>query len=101
MLTKIPTIIFFTQEYWNQLGPDMYGDINEALAQLIKDGGPSVKMSMRKELIYICESNDYKQWFKEARMNPEIIRLVGGRFIVPKEVPQLLVALEGLGNSYS
>jgi hypothetical protein len=28
MLEKIPTLAFFSQAYWNQMGPEVYGSID-------------------------------------------------------------------------
>ena len=93
-LDEIPTLVKFTRLYWNQMGREVYGSVQNALREMLNDGGEQIQGSLRKDLMRIGSSDDYRKWFERAREDIPTIRAVGGRFILPEEVPDLLIVLE-------
>lgn len=85
--------------YWNQMGSEVYGSIENALRQMLDDGGVETQRSLRKELMRISEGDDYRNWYAAARTDVSTIRQIGGAFILPEKIPDLLTVLEGWSNT--
>jgi hypothetical protein len=100
MLERIPHLQFFSNCYWNQLGGEVYGSIDDAFRQYVSDAarlpdqGRSTRRELYGELMLILESDRYRDWLSSAQTNSETIRAVGGRFIMPQEIRSLLAILD-------
>jgi len=81
------------------MGPDVYGTVENAMRQMVEDGGEETRQALRKELMFLERGDDYAKWFARARYDRPTIRQFGGAFILPREVPNLLVALETWSGS--
>lgn len=93
MIDQTPILLRFSRLYWNQMGREVYGTIHKALRAMLDDGGEAIQQALRRELMLISH-RDYADWFERVRTDVETIRKVGGRFILPQEVPTLLEELE-------
>ena len=100
MLERVPHLKFFSNAYWNQMGDEVYGNIEAAFRQFLADadrlpdGGRSMRRELYGELMLILDSDDYDRWVKLNRTNVETIRTIGGRFMMPGEVRPLLAILD-------
>ena len=100
MIERIPSIIFFTKGYWNQMGPDVYGSIDRALTQMLSDTkkmpneGIDLVSNLKRELTEINRNGWYSDWLRNARFDVDVINSVGGAFVMPDEVPLLLRIIE-------
>lgn len=99
-LQDIPNIHFFTRLYWNQMGPDAWGSLARALRQMLADasklpdGGSTLRHDLRLELMRAEGSSQYEEWLGRAMYDPDIVRKVGGRFVLPEEIPTMLTVLD-------
>jgi hypothetical protein len=84
--------------YWNQMGPDIYGSIENALRQMLEDGGEEIQRLLRKELMLIGQGDGYREWLSKARSDVKSIRQMGGASILPEDVPVLLAVIEEWPN---
>lgn len=98
-IDDIPTLAQFLRLYWNQMGPDVYGSLDNAMRQMLEDGGEQTQRSLRKELMLIGQGDSYRKWLSQARSDPKAIRQLGGASILPEDVPQLLTVLEEWSDS--
>jgi hypothetical protein len=82
------------------MGPECYGTIENAFrgfladAAKLPDNGESIRRAVYGELLLICDSPQYIAWVESGFRDPEIIRLVGGRFVQPYEIGPLLRILD-------
>jgi hypothetical protein len=101
MIDKLPHIKRFTRSYWNEPADLTYGTIENALLQYLEDakglpdGGRVFRDELRQELLLILNNAEYEQWVKNSFNNIDVIRSVGGRFVMPRYVESLLAILEG------
>ena len=93
-LDDIPTLVRFGRLYWNQMGADVYGSVQNAMRQMLEDGGEETRLALRQELTFIGRGDAYAKWLKKARYDIPTIRQLGGAFILPDEVPALLMTVE-------
>ena len=100
MLDRIPLLQQFSRLYWHQMGSEVYGTIELAFRQFLDDaartpdGGKSLRRGLYGELMLILDCDDYDRWLDLNRNNVEIIKAVGGRFIMPDQVRPLLTILD-------
>ena len=100
MLERIPNLKFFSNAYWNQMGDEVYGNIEGAFRQFVADagrlpdGGTGLRRELYGELMLIHGDDAYDRWVKMNRTNVETIRAVGGRFILPEQVQSLMAVLD-------
>lgn len=100
MLDRIPHLRQFSRLYWNQMGDEVYGNIEGAFRQFLNDAasfpdeGKSVRRALYRELMLILANDDYDRWIKLNRTNVETIRTIGGRFIIPDQVQPLMAILD-------
>jgi hypothetical protein len=100
MLNHIPNLKFFSNAYWNQMGNDVYGNIDAAFRQFVADaarlpdGGRDVRRALLGEIMLITDNDAYGRWVNGNRTNPETIKTVGGRFIMPDQVKLLMAILD-------
>jgi hypothetical protein len=100
MLDRIPNLKFFSNAYWNQMGTNVFGRVEGAFRQFLADaarlpdGGTDFRRQLYAELMLILDSEEYENWLKLNRSNSEVIRAVGGRFLVPEDVRPLMAILD-------
>lgn len=76
------------------MGPDLYGTVTNALREMLKDGGAAIEGPLRRELIQIGQGDEYRDWLRRARTNGDISRQLGGAFILPEDIADLLETIE-------
>lgn len=81
------------------MGPDIYGSVENAMRQMLDDGGEEFQCLLRKDLMLIGQGGSYRKWLAQARSDPKTIRQLGGASILPEDVPRLLTVLEDWSNS--
>jgi hypothetical protein len=100
MIEKFPTFLKFSRLYWNETGSDLYGSIESALEQMIEDSlglgdaGADFRKVFYGELMQLTGNPNYTKWVEENEEDIEAIKLVGGRFVGPEEIPLLLSILD-------
>lgn len=98
-LDDVPTLVRFLRLYWNQMGPDIYGSVENAMRQMLDDGGEEIQRLLRKDLMLIGQGDSYRKWLAHARTDIKTIQKMGGASILPEDVPLLLTTLEKWSNS--
>jgi hypothetical protein len=76
------------------MGPDLYGSVENALVQMVTDGGEDISHRLRKELAFLGEGRHYAEWFSMARYDKTTIRQLGGAFILPEDIPNLIAVID-------
>ena len=82
------------------MGNEIFGSIEGAFRQFLADGaglpdgGKSLRRELLGELMLLQGGDAYVRWLKTNRNNVETIRAVGGRFIMPEQVPSLMAVLD-------
>ena len=100
MLDRIPKLKFFSGAYWNQMGTDIYGNIEGAFRQFLADaarlpdGGTEFRRQLYAELMLTLDSEEYESWLKLNCSNVGAIRAIGGRFLFPEDLRPLLAILD-------
>lgn len=102
MIESIPTFLQFTRLYWNQMGDEAYGSIENAFSEFLRDCRKSseymnIVRSLYLELEVIADSEEYERWLHRNTSKAEYIRLAGGRFVWPDEANRLRGLLDSLG----
>jgi hypothetical protein len=76
------------------MGPDIYGSVENAMREMLNDGGKEIQTLLRRELMLIGQGDSYRKWLAQARSDIKIIRQLGGASILPEDIPLLLDVLE-------
>jgi hypothetical protein len=102
MITKIPLLVKFTNLYWNESGPEVYGDIQLAFKRMLSD----MKFHDLKTTAFVKQINgeldlvktaEYREWLSEFDCDPHTIASVGHRFVYPDDAELIRDALATLG----
>jgi hypothetical protein len=80
------------------MGPDIYGSVENAMRQMLNDGGEEIQRLLRKDLTLIGQGDSYREWLSKARSDIKSIRQMGGASILPEDVPVLLGVIEEWSN---
>ena len=100
MKDKIPSLIYFTKCYWNQMGHDLYSSVENAFSEMLADAsrtpdrGAGLMASLRKELMYVYDNPEYATWLEDLRQSPDSVSEIGGAVILPEKIPILLQRLD-------
>ena len=100
MLDRIPHLQQFSRLYWDQMGDEVYGTIQNAFRQLLADAarlpdaGRSLRRTLYGELMLILDNPEYAEWVQLGLCDVETGNAVGGRFISPEQVGSLIAILD-------
>lgn len=76
------------------MGPDIYGSVENAMREMLNDGGEEIQALLRRDLMLIGQGDSYRKWLAHARSDIKTIRQLGGASILPEDIPLLLDVLE-------